>query len=100
MPQASPYLLHGHFEVTPLAVVQSTILEYTHARMDRIKQHIKQLGVSNSSTILDDLEGILVASLSVKFRMLDIKRYTGVGYPHIHLRLYSIVMRAHGLDES
>ena len=53
--------------------------------MDRIKQHIKQLGVSNSSTILDDLEGILVANLSAKFRMLDIKRYTGVGYPHFHL---------------
>ena len=32
--------------------------------------------------------------------MLDIERYTGVGCLYIHLRLYSIVMRAHGLDES
>ena len=68
--------------------------------MDHIKQHIKQLGVFDNSTILDDLEGILVASLPAKFRMLDIKRYTSVGYPRIHLRLYSTVMKAHGLDES
>ena len=30
----------------------------------------------------------------------EIERYTGIGCPHIHLRLYSIVMRAHGLDEA
>ncbi|RVW90740.1 hypothetical protein CK203_046422 [Vitis vinifera] len=40
-----------------------------------------------------------VASLPAKFRMPDIKRYTGIGCPRIHLRLYSTVMRAHGLDE-
>ena len=40
-----------------------------------------------------------MASLLPKFRMLEIERYTGIGYPRIHLRLYSTVMRAHGLDE-
>ena len=40
-----------------------------------------------------------VASLPTKFRMPDIERYTGIGCPRIHLRLYSTVMRAHGLDE-
>ncbi|RVW80009.1 hypothetical protein CK203_047481 [Vitis vinifera] len=48
----------------------------------------------------DDLESIPVASLPAKFRMLDIERYTSVGCPRIHLRLYNTVMRAHGLDES
>ena len=40
-----------------------------------------------------------MASLPAKFTMLEIKRYTDIGYPCIHLRLYNIVMRAHGLDE-
>ena len=48
----------------------------------------------------DDFEDIPVASLSTNFRMPNIERYTGIGCPCIHLRLYSIVMRAHGLDKS
>ncbi|RVX08208.1 Retrovirus-related Pol polyprotein from transposon 17.6 [Vitis vinifera] len=32
--------------------------------------------------------------------MPEIERYTGIGCPRIHLRLYSTVMRAHGLDEA
>ncbi|KAL6311828.1 hypothetical protein AAG906_025788 [Vitis piasezkii] len=34
-----------------------------------------------------------------KFEMPDIERYTGIGCPRLHLRLYNTVMRAHGLDE-
>ncbi|XP_034707011.1 uncharacterized protein LOC117930461 [Vitis riparia] len=30
--------------------------------------------------------------------MPEIERYTGIGCPRIHLRLYSTIMRAHGLD--
>ena len=61
---------------------------------------MRQLRVSDVSTVWDDLEGMLVASLPAKFRMPDIERYTGIGCPRIHLRLYSTVMRVHGLDES
>ena len=68
--------------------------------MDRTEQRIRQLRVFDSSSAWDDLDSILVASLPAKFRMLDIERYTGVGCPCIHLRLYSTVMRVHGLDES
>ena len=57
VPQTPPYLLHGHSEVFPPAVVQTTILEDTHACMDRIKQRIRQLRVSDSSTSWDELEG-------------------------------------------
>ena len=32
--------------------------------------------------------------------MLEIEKYTGISCPKIHLRLYSSVMRAHGLDEA
>ena len=41
-----------------------------------------------------------MASLPAKFRMPKIERYTGIGCPHIHLRRYSTVMRAHDLDEA
>ncbi|RVW94945.1 Retrovirus-related Pol polyprotein from transposon 17.6 [Vitis vinifera] len=41
-----------------------------------------------------------MASLPAKFMMPEIERYAGIGCPRIHLRLYSIVMRAHGLDEA
>ena len=56
--------------------------------------------VSDGSIVWDDFEGMLVASLLAKFRMPDIERYMGIGCPCIHLRLYSTVMRTHGLDES
>ena len=39
-------------------------------------------------------------ALPVEFRMLDIKRYTGVGCPSIHLQLYIAVMCGHRLDEA
>ena len=41
-----------------------------------------------------------MASLPAKFRMPEIERYTGIGCPRIHLRFYSTIMRAHGLDEA
>ena len=92
-------MLHGHSEVVPPAVVQAPVIDDAHARMDRIEQRMRQLKVSDGSAVWDDLEGMPVASLSAKFRMPDIERYTGIGCPLIHLRLYSTVMRDHGLDE-
>ena len=68
--------------------------------MDRTEQRIRQLRVFDSSSAWDDLDSIPVASLPAKFRILDIERYTSVGCLCIHLRLYSTVMRAHGLDKS
>ncbi|KAL6345231.1 hypothetical protein AAG906_015714 [Vitis piasezkii] len=65
--QVSPYLLHGHSEVAPHAIVHTTVIDNAHA------------------PIWDDLEGMLVASLPTKFRMLDIERYTSIGCPRIHL---------------
>ncbi|RVW42239.1 hypothetical protein CK203_096552 [Vitis vinifera] len=80
--------------------VQTMVVDDDHARMDLLEQRMKQLRVSDGSTVWDDLEGMPVASLPAKFRMPDIERYTDIGCPRIHLRLYSMVMRAHGLDES
>ncbi|RVX07816.1 hypothetical protein CK203_021870 [Vitis vinifera] len=99
-PQASPYILYGHSEIAPPVVAQATVIDDTHARMDRIEQCMRQMRVSDGSVVWDDFEGMPVASLPAKFRMPDIERYTGIGCPRLHLRLYSTVMRAHGLDES
>ena len=41
-----------------------------------------------------------MANLPAHFRMPEIERYTGIGCPKIHLRLYSSVMRDHGLNEA
>ena len=38
--------------------------------------------------------------MPAKFCMSDIERYSGIGFPKIHLRLYSTVMRAHGIDDA
>ena len=48
----------------------------------------------------DDFDGALVSSLSAEFRMPDVERYTNIGCPKIHLRLYNTIMRAYGLDET
>ncbi|RVW97022.1 hypothetical protein CK203_032402 [Vitis vinifera] len=52
------------------------------------------------SGVHDRGDGIPAASLPVKFRMPDIERYSGIDCPKIHLRLYSTVMRAHGIDDA
>ena len=55
---------------------------------------------SDGAITWEDFDRTLVASLPAKFRMPEIERYIGIGYPCIHLRLYSMIMRAHGLDEA
>ena len=76
------------------------IIDYTQARIDRIEQMIKSLHVYDGVIGWDEYDDLPVEALSVEFRMLDIKRYTGIGYPRIHLQLYSAVMRGHRLDEA
>ena len=95
VPQASPFVLHGHSEISPPAIVRTAVFDDTHARIDRIEQRVRQLRVPDGAIVWDDLEGMSVASLPAKFRMPDIERYTGISCPCIHLQL----MRAHGLDE-
>ena len=55
---------------------------------------------SDEAITWEDFDGAPVASLPAIFRMPEIERYIGIRCPRIHLRLYSTVMRAHGLDEA
>ena len=45
VPQASPYVLHGHSEVASPTVVQTIVTDDTHACMDPIEQCMRQLRV-------------------------------------------------------
>ena len=51
VPQASPYVLHGHSEVAPPAVVPTTVTDDAHARMDRIEQCMRQMRVSDGLVV-------------------------------------------------
>nr|CAN65175.1 hypothetical protein VITISV_029768 [Vitis vinifera] len=100
-PRTIPFTLHSQTEVAPPpTIVPTPISEDPHARMDKLEQKLKHMRTSEGAITWEDFDGTPVASLPAKFRMLEIERYTGIGCPRIHLRLYSTVMRAHGLDDA
>ena len=100
-PHAIPFTLHSQIEVaTPPIMVSTQISEDPHPRMDRFEQRLRQLRTLDGVITWKDFDEAPVASLPAKFRMPKIGRYTGIGCPCIHLRLYSMIMRAHGLDEA
>ena len=68
--------------------------------MERLKARMRQVMMHDGGLTWDDKYGIPKASLPLKFRMPDIERYSGVGDPKGHLRLYSRIMRAHILDDT
>ncbi|RVX05728.1 hypothetical protein CK203_027370 [Vitis vinifera] len=82
------HLLHS---VTPISA-----LEDVHAHLDRLKQRMRQMRISDGAISWDDFDGASVASLPTLFRMLEIERYTDIGCPKIHLKIYNTVMRAYG----
>ncbi|RVW49199.1 hypothetical protein CK203_087457 [Vitis vinifera] len=96
-----PFTLHSQTEVAPLPVTMPTpTSEDPYARIDRLEQRLRQLRTLDKAITWEDFDGAPVASLPAKFRLPEIERYTGIGCHRIHLRLYSTIMRAHGLDEA
>ena len=95
----------NHYETIPLAVIivphhlvhtiDDTRLVEQYERLESRMRHIR---LQDGGLTWDDRDGILVASLPTKFRMPYIERYNGIGHPKIHLKLYSIIMRANGID--
>ena len=84
----------------PSAVVPISAADDTRARMDRLEQRFRHMRVLDGVTSWDDFDSTPATGLPPDFRMPEIERYTGRGCPRVHLRLYSIVMRAHRLDEA
>ncbi|KAL6347275.1 hypothetical protein AAG906_013711 [Vitis piasezkii] len=87
-------------EVASPVIVPTPTLKDPHARMDRLEQRLRRLRTLDRVVTWDDFDGLPMASLPAKFKMPEIERYTGIGCPRIHLRLYSTIMRARGLDEA
>ncbi|KAL6316705.1 hypothetical protein AAG906_019636 [Vitis piasezkii] len=75
-----------HAAVIPPIVTPVTIIEDPRSCMDRLEQRIRQMRDPDE----------MISRMTTRCA----KRYTGVGCPRIHLRLYSTVMRALGLDEA
>lgn len=98
--QALPTASHDHAAVIPPMVTPVTVIGDPRSRMDRLERRIGHMRDLDEMISWDDPGDVPVATLPVGFRMPDIERYTGVGCPRIHLRLYSTVMRALGLDEA
>ena len=98
--QTLPTVLHDQATVIPPIVTPVTVIEDPHSRMDRLEQRIRRMRDPDETISWDDTDDILVDTLPVIFKMPEIERYTGVGCPCIHLKLYNTFMRALGLDEA
>ena len=108
-----PFQLSSQFETAPppaatvpvapspiVPIIEDTRLIEHEARMERLESRMRQIGLHEKGLTWDDSDGIPVGSLPPNFSMPDIERYSGLGCPKSHLRLYSSVMRAHRLDDS
>ena len=61
---------------------------------------MRSLHVTDGFMSWDGYDDLPVATLQVEFRMSDLERYIGIGWPRIHLQLYSVVMHRHRLDKT
>ncbi|RVW57772.1 hypothetical protein CK203_117716 [Vitis vinifera] len=105
-----PFHLSDHCETAPplativlppiFATTDDTRLTEQEAKVERLEARMRQIKLQDGGLIWDDRDDIPEASLPAKFRMPDIERYSGIGCPKIHLRLYNTVMRAHGIDDA
>ena len=83
-----------------VSTINDTRLAEQEARVERLDSRMRQIRLQDRGLTWDDRDGILAASLPAKFYMPDIERYSRIGYPKTHLRLYSTVMRAHRIDDA
>ena len=105
-----PFHLSDHCETAPplativlppiFATTDDTRLTEQEAKVERLEATMRQIKLQDGGLIWDDRDDIPEASLPAKFHMPDIERYSGIGCPKIHLRLYNTVMRAHGIDDA
>ena len=91
---------HDQAAVVSPIVTLVTVIEDPRSRMDRLEQRIKRMRDLDETISWDDIDDMLMDTLPVVFRMLEIERYMGVGCPRIHLKLYNTFIRALGIDEA
>ncbi|KAJ9705880.1 hypothetical protein PVL29_003809 [Vitis rotundifolia] len=93
-----PFHLSDHCKTAPppAATVLPPIVTTTDDT--RLVEQEARIRLQDGGLTWDDRDGVPAAILPAKFHMPNIEPYTGIGCPKIHLRLYSTVMRAHGID--
>ncbi|XP_034710462.1 uncharacterized protein LOC117933177 [Vitis riparia] len=106
----TPFHLADHYETIPpptvtvpppmVPTIKDTRLAEQEAKVERLESMMRRIRLQDGGLTWDDRDGIPTASLPSKFRMPDIERYSGIGCPKIHLRLFSTVMRAHGINDA
>ena len=86
-PRAGAFVLDGQTETTtPHSVIAPAhIIDDTRARIDMIEKRIRSLHVFDGVIGWHRYDDLPVAALPIEFSMSDIKRYTGIGCPRIHL---------------
>ena len=84
----------------PPTVVPISAADDSRECMDRLEQLFRHMRVSDGVTSWDDFDSTPANGLPPDFKMPNIERHTGRGCPRVHLRLYSIITRAHRLDEA
>ena len=105
-----PFHLENHYEtippptvIVPLPIVSTTDdtrLAKQEARVQRLESRMRQIILQDGGLTWNDRDGTPMTSLPVKFCMPYIECYSGIGCPKIHLRLYSTVMRVHGINNA
>ena len=83
-----------------VTTTDDTKLVEQEARVERLESRMRLIRLQDGGLTWDDRDGIRAASLLAKFRMPNIERYSGIGCPKIHLRLYNTVVRAHGINDA
>ncbi|XP_034688183.1 uncharacterized protein LOC117916338 [Vitis riparia] len=106
----TPFHLADHYETIPphtvtvpppmVPTIEDTRLAEQEAKVERLESMMRWIRLQDGGLTWDDKDGIPAASLPAKFRMPDIERYSRIGCPKIHLRLFSTVMGAHGIDDA
>ena len=81
-------------------MIPALVVDDTQALIDKIEQRMRSLHVFDVVMGWDGYTDFAVTTLVIEFHMPNIKRYTGIGCPCIHLQLYNAIMREHKLDEA
>ena len=86
--------------IPPHSIIPVQTTSASDDRIQRVEQMLRQLRVAECMDEWDGFDSAPLTPLPPKFRMSDMKQYTGRGCSRTHLRIYSQLMRGMGLDKA
>ncbi|RVW66026.1 hypothetical protein CK203_007420 [Vitis vinifera] len=106
----TPFHLADHYETIPpptvtvpppmVSTIEDTRLAEQEAKVERLESMMRQIRLQDGGLTWDDRDGIPRLACPPSFACQTLSAIVGIGCPKIHLRLYSTVMRAHGIDDA